>query len=149
MGRLLRLIRVVVGCGEVVLVGEPQMGSRNGQPTRDELMFEIFGDVEPGGFGDFGRKFQVMMRSPVKVGSVGYGWYCGGSGQWWSASVMDDVFEDTSRRLRRWLISGRNLRSRRLGLLGNLFLQRWLSLDWFRSTVHCRLTCNRRIGVSV
>lgn len=36
---------MVVGGRKVVLVGESQMGSWYGQPTRVELMFKVFWDV--------------------------------------------------------------------------------------------------------
>lgn len=81
-------------------------------------MFEVLGEVEPGGFGDFWREFEVMVGS-VEVGWVDDARNCGRSGQGWDGAVTDDVvLQDTSRRLRRWLIAWWNMGCRLLGLLG-------------------------------
>lgn len=81
-------------------------------------MFEVLGEVESGGFGDFWREFEVMVGY-VEVGWVDDARNCGRSGQGWDGAVTDDVvLQDASRRLRRRLIAWWNMGCRLLGLLG-------------------------------
>lgn len=99
-----------------MLVGEPDMGSRDGESGGVELVFEVLGEVEAGGFGDFRWEFEVMVGS-VEVGWVDDARNCGRSGKGWDGAVADDVvLQNASRRLRRRLIARWNMGCRLLGL---------------------------------
>lgn len=133
------------------------MGSGDGKSGGVELVFEVFGEVEAGGFGDFRWEFEVMVGS-VEVGRVDDARNCGRSGKGRDGAVADDVvLQDASRRLRRRLIAWWNMGCRLLGLgQGRFLLQNLLLLLlgllnwWLRSTVQCgRLTTAGRAGVAV